>query len=625
MAIKQIISTIIALLQFFLGTLGIGIEYDTVDYGGNAYVEPIITQWLTLIENDESDYVIIKGENANESEVTAANVLQRYLRDISGVTLIIKDDSATTINTEIIVGKTNRENVPSISVDRNKLGNDGFIKKVVGQKLIIAGGELRGTLYGVYSFLEEQLGCRWYTSDLKKVPELSQVKIDQNLSDEQIPIFEYRDCYWQSTFNEDWMVKQKLNSQVRVNLSSENGGGIRYADFAHSLERLVPASYYEEHPDYFAFREDTGKWETKQRCLTNPEVVEIAIQNVRQALLKKPDADIISITQLDNQNYCQCENCKASDEYYDSPAGTMVNFVNQIAEVLGGEFPNVQFDTFAYQYTRKTPVNIIPRDNVIVRLCSIECCFCHPLDECGHESLVEYVSEKEPTFTEDLKAWSQICDNLYIWDYTTNFNLYLMPFPNFHVLSDNMQTFAENNVKGVFEQGNYTGGKSGEFGELRAYILSKLLWDPYCDVEYHMMDFMSAYYGADSALYIKEYIDMLTTKVSQTSHLFIFDWHYESGIFLGSEIKKIDRLCDNAQASAENSTQLNNIKRSRLSFRFYKGNLMLAEFSPLNPIKHYKENKKLYNDIKELGVTRLTEHKEIADVPNFWLNPLEWR
>jgi hypothetical protein len=50
------------------------------------------------------------------------------------------------------------------------------------------------------------------------------------------------------------------------------------------------------------------------------------------------------------------------------------------------------------------------------------------------------------------------------------------------------------------------------FNELRNYLLCKLQWDVNCDVEYHMMDFIKAYYGEAAAPYIKEILDIQTAQ-----------------------------------------------------------------------------------------------------------------
>lgn len=73
-----------------------------------------------------------------------------------------------------------------------------------------------------------------------------------------------------------------------------------------------------------------------------------------------------------------------------------------------------------------------------------------------------------------------------------NFATTLGIFPNFNVLQPNLQIFAEHGVKGVYEEGNfYINACDTEFGELKSYLLSRLLRDPYCDAKQEKMDFIS--------------------------------------------------------------------------------------------------------------------------------------
>jgi len=626
---KEILSFFLSLVQIVSGFV-IGNLYTTespVDYGGIPHQVKEIAEPLVLVQNGISNYTIIVGSECSVSEDKAARELQSYFEQISSVKLEIADDLTPAGPYEILVGKTNRENLEGFEVSREELGDEGYTVRVRGKKLQIAGGELRGTLYGAYNFLEEQLGCRWFTPELTVVPKNRSIIIDANLDYTHIPVFEYRDSYWISAFDSDWKPKLKINSANARPISAEFGGAISYAGFCHTMDSLVPESLFEEHPEYFSYREDLGEYTRHQRCLTNEGVFNETVKNLRARIRANPNAQIASVTQNDNQEYCQCENCKASDKFYGGPSGTNIAFVNRVAEALADEFPNVAIDTFAYQYTRKPPVNIVPHPNVIVRLCSIECCFSHPLEVCGHERnepVNKMFVDVPSSFAEDLEGWSKICDRLYIWDYTTNFNLYLNLFPNFQVLSPNMQFFAKNNVKGVFEQGNYNGGKSGEFGELRAYLLAKLLWDPECDVEYHMDDFLKAYYGKEAAVFIKHFINKISDKAIKTEHLFIFDWHYQGMYFSRREREYLDSLWAKAKQVTTDETMLRNIERSELSWRHHKANLFYNEFSLLNPFRP-KENEKLYNDIKKHGITRITEHGNLIENPNFWLRPIEWR
>ncbi|MBQ6830317.1 MAG: DUF4838 domain-containing protein [Clostridia bacterium] len=468
------------------------------------------TDTLNLAVDGKSTYVIVVSENATDTERTAASELRSYFSDITGCRLSIKKDSeAPTVN-EIVIGKTNREK--SGEFDRAELGNDGFVIKTVDKKLFLAGGGDRGTLYAVYEFLEAYLGCRFYTIGAEKVPKTKTIVLDPIGEDKQIPAFEYRCVYWGEYRDNDIAVKRKLSGSTKGAISEEWGGSIDYADdlFVHTFNDFVPPNeYWASHPEYFRLTAN-GDRDPAQLCLSNPDVLKIITEKVRKHLADNPNAELISVSQEDTTpGNCHCESCRKVDTAEGSPVGTMLHFVNAVARDIKEDFPQVKIHTLAYQYTRTPPKTVRPDDNVVVQLCDIECCFSHPL--------VMQCDASSNSFYNDLKKWSAITDNLYIWDYTTDYAHYNVTFPNFNVLRDNIRLFADNNVLGVFEQGAYQ-SVSGEFGELRSYLLAKCLWDPYMTAEEfsaHMDDFLQGVYG-EGGKYLREYIDHAQELVKNT-------------------------------------------------------------------------------------------------------------
>lgn len=606
--IKQFFAFLLSLSTLLPSVLGLPSAYTPYDDGekynaslGEIHVEmDTSAPHITLAENGASGYVIVRGADASPSEVTAADTLQDYFARMTGITLPVVTDAEAPQEKEILVGKTNREGPDSFTIDRKKLGDDGLNVLVYGEKLVIAGGELRGTLYGVYTFLEEVLGCRWFTIELTVVPEYDFISVRRDLSMEQIPLFDNRDVYWRSTFDAEFSVAQKLNSGINSgrNLTESLGGSVQYAgQFVHTFNALVPpAQYFSEHPEYYAYTEN-GKRETSQLCLTNPSVLQIVIANAKQWLRDNPQAKIISISQNDGEGYCTCENCKAIDAEEGSPAGSLLRFVNAAAIEIAKEFPDVWVDTLAYDYTRQAPSITVPEPNVVIRLCTIECCFSHPITECP-------VADKSGRkFSEDLKAWQAICDKIQIWDYTTNYSHYLTPYPNFGVLQANVQFFAENNVKSIFEQGNNMIVNNGEFAHLKAYLLSKLLWNPYTDLEKHMNEFMLAFYG-EGYQSIMKYIDF-TVERTQMKHI---EYNSKPGevLYLSSaDLKHCEGWWDEAEAAAQTEFQKDNIRCSRLQLTYYKNFTRKGEFSLLK--NKAETGEAFYDELVRFGITRLKE------------------
>ena len=143
----------------------------------------------------------------------------------------------------------------------------------------------------------------------------------------------------------------------------------------------------------------------------------------------------------------------------------------------------------------------------MVRLCSIECCFAHDLKSCPENK----------SFLNDLKGWSTIAPHMYIWDYVVNFGHYVMPYPNFRVLQSNILSFRDNHAIGIMEQASYQ-GRGGEFSELRAYLISKLLWNPECNTEAVINDFMYGYYGR-AGKFVRQYFDLLHNRITPDTHI----------------------------------------------------------------------------------------------------------
>ena len=587
-------------------------------------IDPVTVETMNITSDGSTGYVIVRGARCSPSELTAAQTLQNYITQICGVTLPIVTDETAAQAKEIIVGKTNREGA-GYTVDRASLGDEGLMIKTVGQKLVIAGGEKRGTLYGVYTFLEEVLNCHWYTSTLIVVPHTDDLKIPVDIDIKQKPTFEYRETDWLSPYDKLYSVANKLNGNTYRQLSEEQGGTMGYTGgFCHTLTTsILPSSvYFAEYPEYYAWRDDQNARVPNQLCLTNPETLRLVIQQVRGMLAANPNAQIVSLTQHDNGDYCQCPACKAIDEYEGSQAGTMIRFVNAVADAVKDDYPNAAIDTFAYTYTRKPPLHVVPRPNVIVRLCSIECCFAHPIrdESCANNA----------AFNNDILGWQKICDRIYIWDYTTEYGNFLDIFPNFGVLQPNMQFFAENNVKGVYEEGNYTAAQSNtEFAELRAYMLAKLLWNPNLDYEKTMNDFLRAYYGKGWQ-YIREFIDMTTEHAGRDGgHMTISESPDKKGwlSFKKNDIDYCEDLWRKAAELADNEAHLKNVKMSELCWRQWKGNNKVLEFSRIQiPSAWIGANKALYEDYVKYGVTMRSEgHPLEVSFDSFLYIPTKWR
>ena len=452
---------------------------------------------LTITRGGSARCIIVQQPGASLAESNAVRELAGTLEKITGATFQIQEAAdATGLDRAIIVGPgpVARELFPEVALD--KLGSEELVMKVKGGRLLLAGGRPRGTVYAVNRFLQEQCGVRWWAPWATTIPRRPTLRVPA-LDVRSKPAFEYREPFWYAGFEARWKAHNAANGENQ-RIPEELGGCLKYKGFCHTFYALVPPDkYFATHPEWYSLFNGSRTHKNAQLCLSNQELRDFVVQRVKEWLREAPDARIISVTQNDCAGNCKCPQCKAIDEAEGSPSGSMLSFVNYIAEKIEPEFPDVAVDTFAYQYTRHPPKTIVPRPNVIVRLCSIECNFREPLD---HPS--------NAAFLADLKTWSKICHRLYVWDYVTDFSNYVLPHPNYYVLGPNVRLFRDYGVKGVFEEGAYA-GPGEEMAELRAWVLAQLLWNPQLDDRALIGEFLRGYYGQRAGELIERYLELM--------------------------------------------------------------------------------------------------------------------
>ena len=441
----------------------------------NTYSAPNIT----FFSDGKTDYVILVPLNSSDKLRNAVDNLRDYLKKMTGIMIPCTDN--TTAKCSYIIFEEGKSSDKTFNT--NILKEDGFRIKTVNNYIYFTARSGQGLINAVYTFLDKYLGCRYYSSDALYVPHKGNIKLP-SINDVQNPSLNFRVVHYHNAYDKDYATWHKLNNSTEQRISNEWGLWV------HTMLRLVsPEKYFATHPEYFAYRNGTRV--RGQLCLSNPEVVKITIESLKKLMRENPKAKYWSVSQMDNEQYCQCNKCRAIDSLEGSHSGSIIHFMNKLAVA----FPNKTLSTLAYKYSRTAPKYVRPAKNVNIVLSTYEATRNKPIE-----------SENTPlSIFHDLKSWKKITNNIMIWDYVTNFSHLLSPFPNFQTLKPNINLFVNNNAKMIFEQG-YP-GVGGEFNELRCYILAKLLWNPNEDIDNLMNDFLTGYYGA-AVYYIRQYIDI---------------------------------------------------------------------------------------------------------------------
>jgi hypothetical protein len=202
-------------------------------------------------------------------------------------------------------------------------------------------------------------------------------------------------------------------------------------------------------------------------------------------------------------------------------------------------------------------------------------------------------------FLSDLKEWSAISPQLFIWDYVVNFNRYILPYPNFSVLQPNIKTFIENKAIGIMMQGSYQ-ERGGEFQELKAYFIAKLLWNPDLDTDELIDDFIYGYYGR-SGHYIRQYFDLLQAQVKPETH-FRINLLAVDPVFSDELIPEAINILNKAQNAADNYEVLRRVEVATLPVLFLK--------SSRSPVAARNDGtfEKFFEILEREGITRIHEY-----------------
>jgi len=506
--------------------------------------------------------VIIVASDASAAEKNAASELAFYLNKITGAEFEITTPDQAKGRQAIAVGPGAAKSMAAgLTLGKSKLGDDGIVIKTVPSGLILTGaeGSKRGTLYAVYTFLEDTCGVRWWTSKDSYIPSKPNLTI-RNQDINYTPIFRYREALYTNLSyaanNESlakFLVKSKFNGHFNK-IPAQWGGSYNIIGWCHTFDSLMPPSvYFAEHPEWYSEIKGKRVGHQAQLCCTNDEMIAQLTKNVLAAIEAQPDSGIISVTQNDCENNCQCAKCAALDKAEGSPQGSLLYCINKVAAAVDKKYPGFLVETLAYWYTRKPPKTIRPRDNVLIRMAVIERSGAQPLNDPMNKKLMD-----------DLKNWKAAAPNLFIWDYTANMLSPFTPHPNLSVFAPDARTYAANNVVGVFYEGNhYAGDARGDFDELKNYVMCHVLWNPKQNEKKLIMDFLNGYYGKAGPV-LKNYLDLLDAK-SRKVKIGSCGGETDASWMDLDAMNKATKLFDKAEAAAsDDSVILNRVKRARL-------------------------------------------------------------
>lgn len=492
--------------------------------GGNTETD------IVLAENGSTEYSIVIPAEADPTEEYASELLQKQFEAATGAKIAIeKDDGAGLDESKKVlsVGNTSILKGSGVVVDAVELNEDGFKIKRFGNTVVMGGYNGTGTIYSVQEFLKYEFDYEVYATDEIYIATAEKsMLIDFDITD--APDFQERGFDGLATYNAEYAVSLRLGASTQA-AEFDYGTTRDWIGSAHSYYEIIPKEKYNNpddpenyHPDWFS---------ASQLCFTADGIFETFVANLKTIIKENPYGKIVSLGENDGAGYCTCDACMAEQSQY-GLSGYIIRFMNRVVTETEKDpeisSRNLMYSMFAYTASGSIipPVNTStgaildescrPVDDLYIRFTPLNpVCYKHAWSDpdCSYnQKIYDY-----------LQGWDSITDNLFVWDYNTNFSAYYFFYDNFDSLQKNLQLYKEVGVINLTRE-NTTGSSLRSLTDLDTYLNAKLMWDVNADVGALMDDFMEHYYK-DGAEYMWLYINLMRSNVNMMDETLTEGYH----------------------------------------------------------------------------------------------------
>ena len=577
-------------------------------------------------------YRIVVPDKADEATKAVVKDFAAILAQITGEKFPIVLDDTPPASVEIIVGHDNRR-LTSLGLGGMTAGfvAGEYEIRTVGRRLIIAGAPPRGTINGLYGFLQDHLGCRWFTPGVSRIPRREALVLG-DIRDRQKPAFRYRATICPGHWDPGWTVRNRLNackafSGAHVLTSDPRAATIGNYFNAHGFS-YVPASLFDAHPEYFGMidgkRVCAAESSKRTFCVTNDGLAAYMAGFLKDALRgRRPEHRLVGLGHADFSKPCQCPPCTAAAKEKDGVSGMYMQFYNKVAREVAKEFPDAIISVLAYGPTFNPP-SFKMHPNIRATVAPIGMCHVHGYDEdrCNTD---QWLIHK-------LEQWQRNCTQVQVWYYQHMVDS-LLPSMNMRATQRDLRTFRRMGIQdtfietashpscrdnpvpdgdGMLIEGYGNAKREGYFTvpfgleHVKIYVGCRLMWNPDFNVQAGIREFCETYYGPAAAELI-EYITMVESRDSYAKTVGHKKWQalpgiHQSGSFAPllkwTSMQQMDRLFDLAEGKvADDKTLLRRVRMARLGLQ-----QSILCFAPAdNPLRK-KAFDAFFSLTEELGV-----------------------
>ncbi|MBT4483218.1 MAG: DUF4838 domain-containing protein [Candidatus Latescibacteria bacterium] len=556
---------------------------------------PEVSASFVMVRDGLPSCFIVIAKDAPKAEQYAAKELSASIKRISGAELpvrIMNYNDIPRIGHAILLGQGDwlkrarfRRSVEEMEV----LGGQGVIIRSYSESepeaLVVAGKSSRGTIYAVIELLR-RIGVRWYTKDATFFPTRKTVDLgDIEISD--LPCFDFRGVSVNNAeISPEWMMRLRLNTGYGF-MESELDCPPVYNSMVLTCDELIPTEGFKNTPSLFTLIEGKRSPDFTGRCFSNPECVEIAADSIEAHLSRNPDVTSVIISLQDYSESCQCSECVRRGVKEKNLSGSVLIWVNRVAEKVNRKFPDTLIEMTAAGNLEPPPKMIESADNVAIRL--------RPDDIDQRRFYEDSIDERTMEFMDHLRGWKRSAKRILVAHPCANHDFTLVPFPDFHQVFKNIDMYHYEFIEGCFFVCSSVPGIAVADAELRIWILSELMWDRYLNGDALVREWMKGVYGTAWGP-MMDYFKHVQ-KIAQTPNARITVHTYPLDYISDDWLSEAERIFQRAFAlSLADSSAHRYVMKARLSIQYLRF-LYVMESEVIQSLE--KSEKKTYLDLLE--------------------------
>jgi len=549
---------------------------------GQALAEIVVTTGgdANKIDNfvKDSDRLLetrmAKG-NENTVHKNAAAELSLFLGKITGAEFPVLDAPSEAKNVKIFLGADHAKKYFAEDIAKLAEGDilDGYAIRVKDGNIYIFGAIPKGTLNGVYAFLETNSDIifpRWTVPELEAIytvdPNLTIVNAD-TLDKPQMLLRGWLSSNQNMVRNKDNFFHQSFDAEAWGGYN-ERGGHCFSLSYNSGIPRDKSEPYKKFYPLIDGKRPEVWSEYKHQMCINHPELFDVYAKHWKDNLAaKNPTSHSQLIGVDDNWGLCEGPECsvpivtpdgrtltpKDFNEYYSTQFYT---FLKRVADNLAEFRPGFVTSTYTYFHAAPLPAidigpNIRPWLAPYVR----------------KDIKTPLYSPANNHWWQILKGWRTKSDQVILRDY---YGLLLTMHPIAEVLAHDIRAMRDAGALRLTTESSIN-EKAEDLGAAEeAWVVSRLMWNPDQDVEQLRKYYLRRTFR-EAAPAIEKFRGAIRAAWYKEKRTVDFDENHEAGVLLrerGLE-KELNGYLDEALKAVKNPQSRILVERMRTAFQDY--------------------------------------------------------